>query len=74
MTDEVCPYCDEEILATAKKCKHCGEWLDENSREALAYNIAECVDGCLSIILKTSVIVLLVIGGIIMFCLVYLAS
>ena len=24
-----CPYCDEEILAVAKKCKHCGEWLDK---------------------------------------------
>jgi hypothetical protein len=23
-----CPYCGEEILATAKKCKHCSEWLD----------------------------------------------
>lgn len=23
-----CPYCSEEILATARKCKHCGEWLD----------------------------------------------
>ena len=23
-----CPYCGEEILATAKKCKHCGDWLD----------------------------------------------
>lgn len=22
-----CPFCSEEILATAKKCKHCGEWL-----------------------------------------------
>ena len=30
-----CPYCGEEILAVAKKCKHCGEWLDEdeNSNE-----------------------------------------
>lgn len=24
-----CPYCGEEILAVAKKCKHCGEWLNK---------------------------------------------
>ncbi|MCM1264723.1 MAG: zinc ribbon domain-containing protein [Candidatus Gastranaerophilales bacterium] len=24
-----CPYCGEEIKATAKKCKHCGEFLNE---------------------------------------------
>lgn len=24
-----CPYCGEEILAVANKCKHCGEWLDK---------------------------------------------
>ena len=23
------PSCGEEILAAAKKCKHCGEWLDK---------------------------------------------
>ena len=23
-----CPYCGEKILPTAKKCKHCGEWLE----------------------------------------------
>jgi hypothetical protein len=25
-----CPYCGEEILIAAKKCKHCGEWLNDN--------------------------------------------
>ena len=24
-----CPYCNEEIAIKAKKCKHCGEWLEE---------------------------------------------
>ena len=24
-----CPYCGEEILAGARKCKHCGEWLEK---------------------------------------------
>lgn len=24
-----CPYCGEDISINAKKCKHCGEWLEE---------------------------------------------
>lgn len=28
-----CPYCGEEILAVAKKCKHCGEWLETKKSE-----------------------------------------
>lgn len=27
-----CPICGEEVMSSAKKCKHCGEWLDEKSR------------------------------------------
>lgn len=28
-----CPYCGEEILAVAKKCKHSGEWLEPEKPE-----------------------------------------
>ena len=24
-----CPFCGQEILANAKKCKHCGKWLEK---------------------------------------------
>lgn len=27
-TTKKCPYCNEEILVDAVKCKHCGEFLD----------------------------------------------
>ena len=28
-----CPYCAEQILAIAAKCKHCGEYLDDELRD-----------------------------------------
>lgn len=29
-----CPYCAEVIAAAAKKCKHCGEYLDQSLRQS----------------------------------------
>jgi hypothetical protein len=29
MDTKNCPFCGEEVLTTAIKCKHCGEWLEE---------------------------------------------
>ena len=31
-SEQDCPYCSEKILLTAKKCKHCGEFLDQALR------------------------------------------
>lgn len=28
-----CPFCGEEILSTAKKCRYCGEWLPESEEK-----------------------------------------
>lgn len=36
-----CPYCGEEILAVAMKCKHCGEWLEEDEYEEVEVDTAE---------------------------------
>lgn len=37
-----CPYCQEKIAFGAKKCKHCGEWLDEE--HVAAENLESTVD------------------------------
>jgi serine/threonine protein kinase len=33
-----CPFCSEEILTSAKKCKHCGEWVVEKTSDSKSGN------------------------------------
>jgi predicted RNA-binding Zn-ribbon protein involved in translation (DUF1610 family) len=39
-----CPWCAEEILAEAKKCKHCGEFLTGDSPDAVAEDAGPVAD------------------------------
>lgn len=39
-----CPYCGEEIMATAKKCKHCNEFLDPELRSISQQQMSNIVN------------------------------
>ena len=39
-----CPYCEEQIRASAIKCRYCGEWLKEQSESSIAQPIEERAD------------------------------
>ena len=69
-----CPFCAEEILADARKCKHCGEYLDDSLKEKNSSKQTTVVAkegcflqtmnaGCMVILVIVIVIVLMFIFG-----------
>ena len=46
METKKCPFCSEEILFEAKKCKHCGEFLDLAIRKKNKRNSDKPKEGC----------------------------
>jgi DNA-directed RNA polymerase subunit RPC12/RpoP len=64
-----CPYCSEQILASAKKCKHCGEFIDKDARtedvaDGVVNTLGSIVWKIIKIILWINVIIF---GGVALF-------
>ena len=58
-----CPYCNGEVPQVAQKCKHCGEWLQSRTSDAMLSSRTDHAPT--SVPLKTVVIIILIllVGG-----------
>ncbi len=43
-----CPVCSEQIQDNAKKCKHCGEWLDVGKLTASGSKLSSVANDLIS--------------------------
>lgn len=62
---KICKYCGGEVSATAKKCKHCGEWLINEKDSKKENKIAQKkinpeIQKTVNIILRTVLVILLI--------------
>jgi uncharacterized membrane protein YvbJ len=76
MTKKIkCPYCSEQILRTAKKCKHCGEFIDKDSRvEEVADGVVKTTGSIFWKIFKIIIWINVVVLGLILVLLVLTSS
>lgn len=61
-----CPYCGEEIKSVAKKCRHCGSWLNETTTASVKPNSSSSDNKKYLIIGGTVVVIIAIVVAIFM--------